>query len=133
MEKCTYKLFFKDGNNIEFDSLIELDYYLSNNTGINLDKIESSILFKSREEHAIEVLENMQEEIKSKTIKTETRYDPTLGGIETYSILDDSIGVSRVITDVPINGSRLVTPFNEKDYFDEQGYSQNQRNVVSGG
>ena len=133
MEKCTYNLYFKNGNSIEFDSLVELDYYLYNNGGLDLDRIQSSVLFKSKEENAIDVIEEMQKLIESKSTKVEVTYDPTLGGIESYSIIDDSVGVSKVITQHSIEGKMLVVPFREKDYFDEKGYSVTQQNLVKDG
>lgn len=133
MEKCTYNLYFKNGNSIEFDSLVELDYYLYNNGGLDLDRIQSSVLFKSKEENAIDVIEEMQKVIESKSTKVEVTYDPTLGGMESYSIIDDSVGVSKVITQHAIEGKMLVVPFREKDYFDEKGYSITQQNLVKDG
>ena len=130
MNKCSYTYYDNNGVGYEFDSLVELDHFLYNFGSLDYHEIQSNILYKTRQESSIDLLNKMQTDLKSKITKEVTKYDPDMGGYESYYIIEGSVGASRVINDIPINGIHLVTPFNQSEYFKNEGYSKDQESTL---
>lgn len=134
-ENCTYTLKTSEGN-VEFDSLMELDYSLGVYMGDKINDYESNILYSIKQiNDTEEKLDKMTKEIESKSI--ELKYSVTgLGDsdmeieMEPHYVIGNSIGATRFIAVASIDGNLLTRRFNENEYFDNQGYDEHQRELL---
>ena len=141
MKKCTYKIKQTDGSVVEFDSLVELDYALSQKDAIRNLKSDGVFYFSSKEnldrkgltERKLDDLFKYMQN-KSKTLET---FMTDEGSTETFFSIPGSEGTSRFISTSGKRGSSIdsdgnlkttfeafVTPFNEKDYFTSKSYDK---------
>ena len=138
MVKCTYTI-KNDERVVEFDSLVELDYAISQNKDIKQFGFDGMFYFSSKEGFdrkslTEKKLDDLRNYMKSKSKVLET-YMTDDGATETFFSIPGSEGTSRFISTsgkeeptVDNDGNRitkfvaLVTPFNKNNFFNTKGY-----------
>lgn len=134
-QNCTYTLKTSKGN-VEFKSLTELDYSLGVYMGDKINDYESNILYSIKQINDTEAkLNKIQEFIESKSVIKKyitTGLEDSNMEIEQepYYIIGNSIGVTKFITVANVDGNLLTRKFDESDYFNNQGYSENQQKLL---
>lgn len=131
MKKCNYTFYNENGEMFEFGSSAELDYFLFNNYA-EIAKKSASIIKYSLESTS-DKIDRLSKKLKSQISSVEERYDPLFEGVETVLKIKDSIGANRFIDEVKFNNKHLVTPFNQKEYFDEIGINGDSEAIITGG
>lgn len=135
-QSCTYIIEHKSGK-VEFSSLTELDYFLSQKTSEELINIvESNIWF------SVQNIENTKKKISEITSKIEAVGKSTDKSIDVlyeedlepdtkrkYNI-GNSIGATRFISVADIDGQPLTRRFNEKEYFQNNNFNKNQIGIL---